>query len=60
MLENLAPTTAALIIYIAVGLIVAIIWMVIWWAVIRAAVLSALRKHADEQRATTRERRLDG
>lgn len=39
----------ALVLSIVLWLLGAIITLVILWAIIRGAVLSALRKHADEQ-----------
>ncbi len=36
---------------VAGSLLVLILWVVVIWAIIRSAVLSALRKHADEERA---------
>lgn len=39
-----------IIMYVSIALIVIIVWLLIWWAVIRSAVLSALRKHAAEER----------
>ncbi len=44
----------ALIATIALSLFGSIIGLVIMWAIIRGAVLSALRKHADEQRELLR------
>jgi hypothetical protein len=41
--------TAQLVFTIAASLLGFIIWLLIMFAVIRAAVLSALRKHAEEQ-----------
>jgi hypothetical protein len=42
--------TLMLILYVSVGLLVTILWLLIMWAIIRSAVLSALRKHSAEER----------
>ncbi|WP_156175031.1 MULTISPECIES: hypothetical protein [unclassified Leucobacter] len=47
-------TTLAWVLTIAVWLFFTIIWLWILWAIIRGAVLSALRKHSDEIRERTR------
>jgi hypothetical protein len=40
---------------IAASLLVLLIWLLIWWAIIRSAVLSALRKHHSDIHGTVRE-----
>ncbi|WP_157780332.1 hypothetical protein [Leifsonia xyli] len=40
---------------IAASLLGIIIWVLIWWAIIRGAVLSALRKHHAEVRGPVQE-----
>ncbi|GAA1792174.1 hypothetical protein [Leucobacter iarius] len=47
-------TTLGWVLGIAVWLFVTIIWLWILWAIIRGAVLSALRKHSDEIAERTR------
>ncbi len=47
----------ALILYIVVWLFVTIIALWILWAIIRGAVLSALRKHSEEMAAVQTQRR---
>ena len=46
----IAPDTPTLVIimYVSAFVLGFIIWVLIWWAIIRGAVLSALRKHHEE------------
>lgn len=48
----IAPADLPLLIimYVSIGLIIIIVWLLITWAIIRSAVLSALRKHSAEER----------
>lgn len=50
MFGDLAPAQSLLIVWIAGSLLALIIVCLISWLIIRGAVLSALRKHATEQR----------
>jgi len=52
-----SPNTPVLMIIatIAASLLGIIIWVLIWWAIIRGAVLSALRKHHAEVRGPVQE-----
>lgn len=49
MNPQMPDTTLALILWVVIWLLSIIITLWILWAIIRGAVLSALRKHSEEQ-----------
>ncbi|RWZ52925.1 hypothetical protein ELQ90_03040 [Labedella phragmitis] len=54
MFGDLAPSVSVLLASVVGGLLALIVSLWVSWAIIRGAVLSALRKHSDEQRAHER------
>lgn len=55
MFGDLAPAQSLLIAWVAGSLLLLIVVCLILWLIIRTAVLSALRKHAAEQRELGRD-----
>lgn len=60
MFGDLAPAQSVLIAWVAGSLLSFIVSCLILWLIIRGAVLSALRKHAAEQRELGRDARHRG
>jgi fatty acid desaturase len=54
MSGDLAPPVALVLVFVAGGLLALVVSIWVSWAIIRGAVLSALRKHADEQRVAAK------
>jgi type VI protein secretion system component VasK len=54
MFDDLAPAQSILIAWIAGSLLILILSILIQWLIIRSATLSALRKHAAEERELAR------